>query len=220
MSDKKIILIAILLFFYLTSYGQIKNLYTPTTINSPLFKIANINETQLGAKINNYGMYFNYAQELKRKILAICIQQNSGNLKFDLLNFNDYYEQGEDTHLIQTKPAKLFYCEFALGYNFKLKTQKLSLLGGIGHQFQNTNTRYFLQLDWGNESKLANAGFSLRGNYTMVNNSSLITLEPIVQWKIKICNLRVVNQFGYSIAIKKREDYMKPIFTVGLEYIM
>jgi hypothetical protein len=204
---------------FLTCFGEIVNLYTPTTINSPLFKIGEINEYQVGAMINNYGMYYNYSQEFNRRIVIFSIQQNNGNFKFDPLHFNDYYQQGEETNLIQSKPDKLFYCELGLGYNFKLKKQILNLIAGGGHQFQNNNSRYFLQFDWGNESKKVNAGISLRGNYTMVNNTNLITLEPAIQCKIKISKLRIINQFGYSIAIKKGEDYMKPVLTIGLEFI-
>ena len=112
----------------------------------------------------------------------------------------------------------MFYVEIGFGYNFKLESQKLSLIGGIGQQFQDVNTRYFLQLDWGSESKLINAGISLRSNYTIIDKTNLITLEPVIQGKVKIWKFRIVNQFGYSIAIKKNHDYMKPILTIGLEY--
>ena len=114
----------------------------------------------------------------------------------------------------------MFYCELVLGYNFQHKTQKINLFVGSGKQFINPNSRLFIQLDWGNESRLINAGISLRGNYTKVKNIDFFTLEPVIQGKLKIWNFRLTHQFGYSIAIKKNEDYMKPILTVGIEYII
>jgi len=193
-------------------------LYTPVTINSPLF--SREDEIQIGANINNYGFNYRIAGQLKNKILIFSMQHNSGQIEFDPLDFNEYYEQGEETHLIQSKPSKMFYCELGLGYNFQHKTQKINLLAGAGRQIINPNTRLFIQIDWGNESRLINAGVSLRGNYTKVRDVDLFTLEPVVQGKLKIWNFRVVNQFGYSIAIKKNEDYMKPILTAGIEYII
>ena len=212
--------IIVLSSFYNSSYGQTKNLYIPVTINSPLFAKDKNAELQIGAKINNYGLLFNLSGQLKRKVLTFSVQKNDGNIKFDLLNFNEYYYQGQEAHLIQSYPTSMFYCELGLGYDFNISKQKLTLLTGIGHQFSQTNTRYFIQFDWGNESKLMNAGTSIRANYTTIENSKLITIEPTAQGKIKIGKLRVVNQFGYSIAIKKHHDYMKPILTFGMEYVL
>ena len=47
-----------------------------------------------------------------------------------------------------------------------------------------------------------------------------MTLEPVVQLKVKIWQFRLVQQFGYSLAIKSDEDYMKPIFTSGIEFVI
>ncbi len=195
-----------------------KSIYIPVTINSPLFNKEN--EIQIGAAINNYGYNYKIAGQNKNKILICSIQHNSGRTEFDPLNFNDYHDQDEETHLIQSKPSKMFYCELVLGYNFQHKTQKINLFVGSGKQFINPNSRLFIQLDWGNESRLINAGISLRGNYTKVKNIDFFTLEPVIQGKLKIWNFRLTHQFGYSIAIKKNEDYMKPILTVGIEYII
>ncbi|NOZ45780.1 MAG: hypothetical protein GXO79_03260 [Chlorobi bacterium] len=204
--------------FLFDCFGQTNRSYIPVTINSPFFN--QNDEIQVGAKINNYGLNCNIAGQLNSNILIVGLQYNTGQFGFDPLNFNDYYEQGEATHLIQSKPSEMLYCEIGFGYNYEHKKQKLSLLTGIGQQFINLNTRLFVQFDWGNESRLINAGVSLRGNYTIVANKNLITLEPVVQGKVKIWNFRIVNQFGYSIAIRKNEDYMKPILTIGLEYII
>lgn len=214
----KILLFLILVFLSNVSVGQPDNLYIPVTINAPQFIKDKDKELQIGTKINNYGLHFNLAGKLKRKILIFSIQQNNGNIKFDPLNFNKEYYALEETHLIQSHPTKMFYCELGFGYNFNFSSQKLSLIAGVGQEFTYTNTRYFLQLDWGNESKLMNAGVTLRANYTTVNDNSLITLEPMVQGKIKIWKFRIVSQFGYSFAFKENQDYMKPILTFGLEY--
>ncbi|MCX6230489.1 MAG: hypothetical protein NTZ33_02995 [Bacteroidetes bacterium] len=216
----KTITLLLFVLFFTESFGQTNSQYIPVTINSPLFITANEKETQAGLKINNYGLYFNLDAHLKRKIFIFSVQGNDGSFKFDPLNFNKYYYQGQEASLIQSYPSKMFYAEIGVGYNFKLISQKLSIIAGIGQQFQHLNTRYFLQLDWGNESRIINAGVSIRGNYTKVNNSELITLEPVIQGKIKINQFRIVNQFGYSIALKKNHDYMMPVFTIGMEYII
>ena len=216
----RIIPFLILLLFSAESFGHERTLYIPVTINSPLFTKNTKKEIQVGAKINNFGLNFNIDGQWKRKILIVSIQQNNGDVEFDPLNFNHYYYQGQDKHLIESYPTKMFYAEIGFGYDIKLRSQKLSLIAGIGQQFKHNNTRCFLQLDWGNENKLINAGISVRGNYTMINKTNLITLEPVVQGKLKIKKFRIVNQFGYSIAIKKHHDYMKPILTVGLDYII
>lgn len=193
-------------------------LYIPVSINSPLFN--RDDEGQIGVNINNYGFNYKIAGQIKSKILIFSLQQNSGQTKFDPFNFNNYYEQGEETHLIQSKPSEMFYCELGLGYNFQHKTQKIHLLVGAGKQIINPNTRLYIQVDWGNESRLINAGVSVRGNYTIVKDIELYTLEPLIQGKLKIWNFRVLSQFGYSIAMKRNEDYMKPILTFGIEYII
>jgi len=189
-------------------------LYTPVTINSPLFN--SDDEIQIGVNFNNYGFNYKFAGQLKSKIVIFSIQQNSGQTAFDPLNFNGYYDPDEETHLIQSKPSKMFYCELWLGYNFQHKAQKFNLLLGAGRQIINPNTRLFIQIGWSNESRLINAGISVRGNYTKIKDVDLFTLEPVVQWKFKIWNFRVINQFGYSIAM----NYMKPILTVGIEYVI
>jgi len=201
-------------------YAQIDNLYIPVTINAPLFKNNKCKELQIGSKINNYGLHINFAGQSKSKILIFSIQQNNGNIKFDPLNFNEYYIQGQDKHLIQTYPTKMLYCELGVGYNLNMNKQKLSFLSGVGQQFLNKNTRYFIQLDFGKENKLINVGVSLRGNYAKIQNQSFFTLEPLIQGKVKIWKLRIVNQFEYCIAINKGNDYMKPVFTIGLEFIL
>ncbi|MBU2557011.1 MAG: hypothetical protein KJ578_04435 [Bacteroidetes bacterium] len=148
-------------------------------------------------------MNYSFAGQLKNHILIGSLQLNTGTIRFDPFNFNDYWEQGEETHLIQSKPSDMLYFELGYGYNYQHKTQKLSLVGGVRQQFRNSNTRFFMQFEWGNESELINAGVSLRANFTIVNGFNLFTLEPVVQGKVKIGSFRIVNQFGYSIAIKR-----------------
>ena len=198
--------------------GQVQQeLYTPVSINSPLFN--RTDEIQIGANINNFGLNYKLAGQFKNKIFIFSLQHNSGRIMFDPLNFNKYWENGEENHLLQTKPSKMLYVEFGFGYNFQHKTQKINFLAGFGRQIVNPDSRLFVQFDWGNESRLINAGVSLRANYTQVQQVNLIILEPSVQGKIKFWKLRLINQFGYSIPIKKKQDYMKPTITVGLEYV-
>lgn len=213
-----VLLFVMVVMFAIITNGQIQQeFFTPVTINSPLFN--RTDEIQIGANINNFGLNYKVAGQFKNRIFIISMQHNSGQIKFDPLNFNKYWEIGEENHLIQTKPSKMLYVEFGFGYNFQNKTQKINLLAGFGRQIVNPNSRLFVQLDWGNESRLINAGVSIRVNYTQVQQVNLIILEPTVQGKIKFWKLRLINQFGYSIPIKKKQDYMKPTITVGLEYI-
>lgn len=210
-----------ILVFLLTikTFGQsIVNLYTPVSVNSPLF--SRENEIQIGANLNNYGLNYKVNGQWGKAILIASIQHNPGSIEFDPLNFNDYSVQSEPTHLIQSRPDRMMYCEFGFGYNLHHKTQKISFLAGAGRQIINPNTRWFFQFDWGNESSLINAGITVRANYTKVNGIDFFTMEPMVQGKVKFWNFRIVNQFGYSVAMKKHEDYMKPVLTVGLEYII
>lgn len=215
---RRVSLFVMVVMFAIITNGQIQQeFFTPVTINSPLFN--RTDEIQIGANINNFGLNYKVAGQFKNRIFIISLQHNTGQIKFDPLNFNKYWEIGEEHHLIQTKPSKMLYVEFGFGYNFQHKTQKINLLAGFGRQIVNPNSRLFVQLDWGNESRLINAGVSLRANYTQVQQVNLIILEPTVQGKIKFWKLRLINQFGYSIPIKKKQDYMKPTITVGLEYI-
>lgn len=222
---KKITMTKILFITFLTTLLTIETicqsssaLYIPVTINSPLF--SRDNELQIGEYVNNYGFNYKLAGQYNSKIIILSVQHSFGIFQFDPLSFNNYSQLGEETHLIQSRPTGMFYYELGIGYNFQHKTQKINLLIGAGRQVINPNTRLFVQFDWGNESRLMNAGISVRGNYTKVKNIDLFTLEPVIQGKLKIWNFRLVNQFGYSIAIKKNEDYMKPILTVGMEYII
>lgn len=199
--------------------GQsIINLYTPVTVNSPLFSRAN--EIQFGANLNNFGLNYKVNGQWANTIMIASIQHNPGSIEFDPLNFNDYSDQTDQTHLIQSRPDRMMYCELGLGYNLHHKTQKICFLAGAGRQIIHPNTRWFFQFDWGNESSLINAGITVKANYTKVNGVDFFTMEPMVQGKLKIWNFRIVNQFGYSVAMKKNEDYMKPVLTVGLEYVI
>jgi hypothetical protein len=114
----------------------------------------------------------------------------------------------------------MLYYELGFGYNFQPKTQKVSLAAGVGREFLAPNTRLFLQIDWGAEQRLIDFGIAARGNYTSILGIDLFTLEPAIQGKIKIRNFRIVNQFGYSIPLKKNQQYMKPILTLGIEYVL
>ena len=103
--------------------------YKPVTINSPFFH--KNNDLKIRANVNNYGMNYQLAGQYENLILVLSMQQNSGNIEFDPLHFNDYNENGESMHLIQSKPIDMFYYEFGLGYNFNLKKEKISQMDYI-----------------------------------------------------------------------------------------
>jgi len=206
------------LFAFDSSCQIIDRKYIPVTINAPLINKDDI--LKFGVSVNNFGYNYNIAGQVKNKMVLLSVQHNEGQVDFDPLNFNYYADIDDDFQLIQSRPSEMLYGELAFGYNFEHHTQKISVFAGVGQQFQNLNTRYFVQVDWGNESRLIIAGASLRTNYTIIENKNLIVLEPVAQGKVKIWNFRLVSQFGYAIAIRKNEDYMKPILTFGLEYVI
>jgi hypothetical protein len=214
---KKFIVLLIFAIVIIRGFSQDTALYIPASINSPLFNKPT--EVQIGARINNYGLNFDIAACLKNKFISISFQQNNGSINFDPLNFNDYRDQSESTHLIQSRPTKMIYLETAFGYFFFCDKRKFGISAGFGRQFQKINNRCFAQVDWGAEGKWINAGISLRCNYTKVKDIALFVLEPVTEGKIKLWDARIVAQFGYSIALKKKHDYMKPILTIGLEYV-
>lgn len=204
-------------------FGQSDDLYLPVTINSPVFDKNPGNKVQAGTKINNFGLHFQVASRIKDNVLLFSIQQNNGNIEFDPLNFNLYRAYDQETHLIQTYPMQAFYGELAWGRIFSLEsylfhTQTLKFFVGSGHQFHNHYSRLFVQFDWGNQSEKFYAGLSLRANYTRVQQKNLGTIEPALQGKIKLWNLWIVHQLGYSLALKNNEDYMKPVYTLGINY--
>lgn len=187
-----------------------QNLYIPVSLNSPLFSTDD--QVQLGASINTYGFNFKLSGQLQRKILIFSIQHNSGNVKFDPLHFNKYQFDG---NYIKALPVKMLYVELGGGYNLSYESQKIAVIAGVGLQIENPNSRFFVQLDWGRESRLINAGLSLRASYTQVNGRQFVVIEPVFQGKLCLGNFRIINQFGYAYA-----GSLYPIFSVGLEYVL
>lgn len=215
---KVVLLVMLNLCVFGTGNAQIqKHLYAPVSLISLRFDTDD--NFMFGVGINNYGFHYQYAALFDNKVIILGIQNNSGKVEFDPLNFNQYFEQGEETHLIQSRPTKMFYGELGFGLCYQNNSKRYGFSAGIGHQFSNSNTRLYFQADMGAESKMVNAGISLRGNYTVVLDQQLLTLEPVVETKVKIWKIRLVNQFGYSIAIIGI-GYMKPVLTFGIEYVM
>ena len=199
-------------------FSQATVLHIPVSTNAPFLEQSD--KFQIGVKINNYG--FNYSAALRQKTntWTFAVQYNSGETNFNPLNLNSFNEKRDEISLLQTKATKMFFAEVGIGQDFEYKKQRLSLFMGIGQQFHNKKTRLFVQLDWRNENRLMDVGVSVRGNYSIIGYQHLLGLTPVIQTKIKLWKIRIVNQFGYSIAIKKQEGHMKPIFTLGLEYVL
>ncbi|MCF8308342.1 MAG: hypothetical protein K9I68_04960 [Bacteroidales bacterium] len=223
MNIKVIILIFVLSISYTPIFGQSNDLYLPVTINSPVFEETPGTKVQAGTKINNFGLHFQLASRLNDNVVIFSIQQNNGNIELDPLNFNLYKAYDQETHLIQSYPEETLYGELAWGRifsfdSFLFNTHTLKFFVGIGNQIHNLDSRYFVQLDWGSQSEKFYAGLSVRGNYTSVQQKKLFTIEPALQGKIKLWRFWMVHQLGYSAAVKNHEDYMKPIYTVGLNY--
>lgn len=207
-----------LLFFSLllslSSLGQ--EPYIPASINSPLFNRPN--ELQFGATISNYGLNYNMAGYLGNGIAIFSLQHNSGQIKFDPLNFADYEQT--NNQVFQEGPTKSLYCEMGYGIDIPLNSQKLNFIAGIGQQMINSNTRIFLQLNWGNESEIIDAGVSIRANYMVGDLKGLLILEPVLHGKLKFGNFRIINQFGYTISTIAGSENMVPIITLGLGYVI
>lgn len=200
-------------FFMFQTYGQVE-LFIPQSNNVPLFNFKD--ETQFGINANNYGCNYQIATQKENRIGMLNFQYNSGHFHFDPLNFEDYYLLKKE-QFIQLMPSETFYSEFGYGYNFSYNSKKIALLAGVGHEFKKSNTRYFIQLNWGKESRLLNAGIALRANYTTIAHEDLIILEPALQGKIKLGKLKLLHQFSYSIPLKQ-DSYMMPVVSFGLEY--
>jgi hypothetical protein len=150
-----------------------------------------------------------------------AVQHNNGPFSFDPMNFyrNVEIDPLELKHLIQTLPIEMFYTEIGVGYNTRLSLGKLGFAAGLGREFQRNNNRVFFQANWGNETKLMDAGVSVRGNYTRVRETYMGTVEPMINLQVKISKFRVISQFGYSVILKRGESYMKPILSLGLCFV-
>lgn len=198
-------------------FSQTDNLYIPVTVNTPLFN--GDEHMQVGVQINNYGLNYSFSGQKNNKVIFATIQHSDGDIFIDPLSLRGDFNFGRLPSLIGSYPVAMFYSELGLGYNLNLSSQKLSFYTGLGRDFVGDMSRLFVQVDWGNEGKLANIGTTLRGNYARVGSQDLITLEPMITGKIKYKSFRLLTQFGFSIAAKKGHDYMKPLLSVGLGYV-
>ncbi len=212
----------------LTSTGLAQsNQFVPVTLNAPNFKYDK--ELSLGVGINNYGMYESIGFQNKHIIYLLSAQHNDGRIEFNPFHFQ---ADNNESWLIRSNAAKLFYMEAAMGYNFKLngetfEGQNLDVIAGTGRDLTNENQRYFIQADLSNDFRLINIGLSTRVNYSSVKNNafastdriSFLTIDPAIQARIKIYDLRLVTQFGYCIMLKEKQDYMLPVFMAGIGYV-
>lgn len=217
MKKNKILNTLIFIFSITYCYGQT---YLPITIYSPQLDETSKVQTEIG--INNFGLNSSIGFKFNKIIGAFHYEYNNGNLTIDPLNFNEYR-----TNRIQYFPSKHNYLELFVGYKFRLTNQKLSTYAGIGNHLTFKKWRYFVQIDWGNESKIIDTGFSLRGTYSkassldIFNSTALIVkpvyiLSPAIYGKLKLWKIYINNQFGYVINLN--EDSIQPVITFGIGY--
>lgn len=199
------------------AFGQAGSLYVPVTTNTPLF---NPDETwQAAIQFNNFGFNYSLAAQKDQKVVFASVQHSDGRLRFDPLTLVNV-DPGFSEQLIEIDASPTFYSELGLGYHFGLPySQKLGLYAGFGRGFVRDMSRLFMQVDWGNEGKLANFGVSLRGNYARVNEVNMFILEPRIVAKFKYKKLRLLTQFGYSIPTNEGQDFTRAILSVGIGYV-
>lgn len=216
----RLFLFSLLAFLCWTSaFSQLNYSYIPVSARAPLFNEGE--QFRTGILINNYGLNYGFAYQRKSTMFMAAVQHNNGRLNFDPMNFwrNVEIDPLELKHLIQTLPIRMFYSEIGIGYNAQLGLGKVGFAAGLGREFYRNNNRVFFQANWGNETKRIAPGVSVRGNYTMVRETSMGTLEPMVNFQIKAWKFRLVSQFGYSVILKRGESYMKPILSLGLSFV-
>lgn len=213
------------IFFALNLFGQtwpfgneVKNKFIPVSVNAPIFGQNEV--VKVDAVASNYG--FNLSIVGKRKDKFVLISLQSDILHFDpfRIKMDSRYERYSKEPLIADYPKKMLYGEAGIGYDFKWGSKSVNLMGGVGQQFENPNTRFFAQFSMGQNGKLIDAGFSLRANVTRVNDRLITILEPVILGKVKIGSFRLVHQFGYAVIVVRGEDYGRPILSFGLEYVI
>lgn len=210
----------IIFFVFLLNHAdaQQNDLYVPSTLNNPLFDLAASKEFQFNNLLNNYGTYHSIAFRNTSNVFILEAEHNAGSFKFDPLNFNDYYEDGQEKHLIASYPERTLTAGIAYGKSYNLKHSNLTLIAGISNNFFNDYFAPFIQMDFGNESKYVLAGAAARLVHANIEGTPLMLLQPALNGKLKILSFRLVHQFAYCLPLKRHHDYMKPVFSFGLEY--
>lgn len=204
----------------LSCYGQ---QYLPISIYTPQFNNQSILQTELG--INNFGLNYSLGFQFKRMLATIHYEYSNANIYIDPLKING----GSEANQIQSIPFLSNYIEASLGYNLKIPNQKMSTYIGVGNHLTSKDWRYFVQLDWGNESNVIDAGVSIRGSYAQAssldifNPQSLIpkrvfVVFPSLFGKLKFWKFYIKKQFGYAVILNKNGDFLQPLFTIGVGY--
>lgn len=110
------------------------------------------------------------------------------------------------------------YIEGSVSCIFPFRTHFLSLSYGFGSQSEGKVSTNMVQLDWGNESRLINAGFSFR--VSRISHGEILYLyTPMIQGKLKLGNFRVVNQYGLHLTNNGGPIQDYPIYSLGFEYL-
>ena len=214
---KKVLTTWMIVLINLSCYGQ---QYLPISIYTPQFNNQSVLQTELG--INNFGLNYSLGVQFKRMVATFHYEYSNASIYIDPLKVNG----GSEANQIQSIPFLSNYFEASLGYNLKIPNQKLSTYIGVGNHLSSNNWRYFVQLDWGNENDIIDAGVSMRGSYTkassldLFNPHSLIpktifVFSPSIFGKLKLWKLYIKKQFGYAIILNENGDSLQPLFTLG-----
>jgi len=217
---KKITIIWTIILVNLSCYGQ---QYLPVSIYTPQFNDQSVLQTELG--INNFGLNYSLGVQFKRMLATFHYEYSNASIYIDPLKING----GSATNQIQSIPFLSNYIEASLGYNLKIPNQKMSAYIGAGNHLTSKSWRYFVQLDWGNESKIIDAGVSIRGNYAQASNLDIFTpqslipkrvfvVSPSLFGKLKFWKFYIKKQFGYAVILNKNGDSLQPLFTIGIGY--
>ncbi|MFT5723582.1 MAG: hypothetical protein ACI9JN_000696 [Bacteroidia bacterium] len=193
------------------TYGQDQH-YLFTNIHTAMFDTTN--KTELCLAFNNNYLDFGYARQFKNLVLTVAVKprisdqggirlpKNTGLFTLSQVYLNHAYSE---VHVTQRKTHRM---------------QKLFVGGGLGYQSHKDMLRVFGQLDWGNESPLMNAGFSLRASMYQSQNETRLRLEPAVTGKFKFGRMRLISQLGYSILADRRRVPMALLMSFGLSYVV
>lgn len=199
--------------FQLSLFGQSQQLI-PVTSNAPCFIHDSMKETNIGICLNNYGISVYTAWQKKRWFYTGSVQTNTGNIRFNPLGLEE-----------EPAIAKHLYLELGAGYLVKIPVGYLSFSGGLGYEITDYVPRGFLQMDYSHDAKYIRPGFSLRSSCLIFEKSTVLTVDPMVQFKIKLGKIRWTNQFGVvwpvvgnvpPNGITHLSNF--GVFTVGIEY--
>lgn len=181
--------------------------YIPVTTNAPFFVIDNLHEKNISVSFNNYGLSINTAIQMNRGIYTGSVQLNNGDIHFNPLGIrNDF---AINPHV---------YVEAGMGKLLDIPVGNFTASGGLGYEFSKQIPRAFVQFDWSHDAEYIRPGVSLRTTSYIVESKFNLTLDPMVQFEIKLGRIRWANQFGFVCPVGRPIFDILPVFTVGLEY--